>query len=116
MMKSILPLSFGLGLAAAAPLSAYAQGPSDFETKYVEHIQLQHPDFRIVKKMETFPERYNASVKLPILASTPSGSKTKRAFVTLHDGVTGEPMESCYAPCTLHLAQGTGPEGFHLSI
>jgi hypothetical protein len=106
MMKSLLPLYFGLGLAAAAPLSAFAQGPSDFEAKYVEHIQLQHPDFRIVKKFEDFPERYNASVELPIIATTTGGDKTNRAFVTLHDGVTGEPMESCLTPCTLHKSPG----------
>jgi hypothetical protein len=106
MMKFLVSLSFGLGLAAAAPLTTFAQGPSDFQNPFVEQIRQKFPDFRVVKKIERFPERYNASVKLPIRAASPMGSNTERALVTLHDGVTGEPMESCFSPCTLHKSPG----------
>lgn len=102
MVKTLLVLSSGFSLAVAAQLPAYAQTAADFEGRFVEQVRQHHPDFRIVKKIERFPERYNASVKLPIRATSPTGSKTNRALVTLHDGVTGEPMESCYTPCTLH--------------
>lgn len=92
-------------LAAQAQTSG-SKKVNPMEAQFIEFVKSKHPDFRIVKKIEPFPERYNASVELPIKASTPSGSTTERALVTLHDAVTGEPMESCYTPCSLHKSPG----------
>jgi hypothetical protein len=97
----VKPLLLSLPLCLVST-QLYAQSQTEMEKRFVEHLQMQMPDFRIVKKMEDFPDRYNASVKLPIHAATPDGSKTNRALVTLHDAVTGEPLESCHSPCTLH--------------
>ena len=106
MMKSIW-LSFSVaGFAVGAPMMASAQDSNTSEAQFVDKVRLKHSDFRIVKKIEDFPVRYNASVKLPTIATTSDGVKTNRAFVTLHDGVTGEPMESCFTPCTLHKSPG----------
>jgi hypothetical protein len=86
--------------------TVHAQAQSTLQKRLVEDIQLKHPDFRIVKKVEPFPERYNASVEIPVRAASPDGSRTNRALATLHDGITGEPLESCYTPCTLHKSPG----------
>lgn len=84
------------------PSLAHAQTVSEFETRFVDEVKSHFPDFRIVKKMEDYPVRYNASVELPIVAATPTGSIAERALVTLHDGKTGVPLESCFTPCSLH--------------
>ena len=101
---------FNIGLSALTlsllPLAAAAQLSGDFRANYIETVKLKYPDFRVIKKMEIFPERYNASVELPIRAGSSTGSKSARALVTLHDGSTGEPLESCFTPCVLHKAPG----------
>jgi len=103
--RKTICLSFTL-LLSAAPFSAHAQFAPDIEASFVELVKGTFPDFRIVKKMEDFPERYNASVKLPIRAESSTGSDNEKALVTLHDGNTGAPMESCFTPCTLHKLPG----------
>lgn len=101
--SKILALVLSFGLVSSA---AHAQVKNTMEQRLVEDIKLKHPEFRIVKKIEAFPERYNASVQIPVRASSPDGSRTNRALATLHDGVTGEPLESCYTPCTLNKSPG----------
>jgi len=103
---SLLKSCFVGLLLCLVSTQGFAQENPDIEKRFVEEMQIKMPDFRIVKRLEAFPERYNASVKLPIRASTPDGSKTNRALITLHDAVTGEPLESCFTPCTLNKSPG----------
>ncbi len=97
---------FASAIFLVSPFELSAQVSNTFEAKFVEELRLKYPDFRIVKKMEVFPERYNASVDLHIRAATPDGSNSNRALVTLHDATTGEPLESCFTPCVLHKSPG----------
>ena len=92
-IASVLLLAI-LAMPADASASSrnYEKRLSDREAK----VQLKHKEFRLVRSIETFPERLNATIKRNMVSS-PSG-----AIVTLHDGVTGEPLESCRTPCTLH--------------
>lgn len=106
MIKNITRLSLTLCFGLAASGGAHAQDLAVFEKEFIGHIQTKFSDFRIVKKPESYPERFNASVELHIRAASPTGETDNRALVTLHDGVTGEPMESCYTPCTLHKSTG----------
>jgi len=89
-------------LLSMSPFQAHGQSGKVPEVVITEEVRKVYPDFRVIKKIENFPERSNTSVKLPIRASSGVGSNTDRALVTLHDGETGEPLESCFTPCNLH--------------
>ena len=104
MVKMKIYLPFAALLLASVPSLAQAQSSEEIEALFVESVRNKFPKFRIVKRIEDFPERFNASVELPIRAVKPSGSRTERALVTLHDGKTGEHMESCFTPCSLYKA------------
>jgi len=95
-----------VSLVFSFPVLAEAQSNTELERELIERVRSHYPEFRLVKKIEDFPERYNTSVKLPIRGASGTGSATERALVTLHDGNTGEPLESCFTPCNLHKAPG----------
>lgn len=101
-------LGFCLSFTVLISFTASANNSFGFpaEENFVTSMRQHQPDFRIVKKPETFPERYNANIPLNITTSTSDGERDVKALLTLHDGTTGEPMESCYAPCVLHKSQG----------
>ena len=71
--------------------SAYVEVLKSFE----EYVKSRRPDYRLVMKEETFPERPNAILPLHI-ETIPSGAR-----VTLHELSTGSPVETCFSPCTL---------------
>ncbi len=107
MIKFILGSGVGL-LALTHFQPSYASDASgvpivDF---MVEQLQQKYPDFRIVKTIEDYPERYNANIPIQITTTRSDGRKDIKALITLHDGTTGTPVESCYAPCVLHKAYG----------
>ncbi len=73
----------------------------------VEKIKQKAPEYRLVRRVETFPERLNATVAIKI------ESEQSGAIATLHVLRTGEPLESCASPCTLH---GRASEVYALSL
>lgn len=83
--------------------SAFAQSSwltrilSQLEFSIEERLQVSLKDFRLVKRVENFEERFNATNKIQ-LESNPVG-----AIATLHNIHTGEPLESCMTPCNLHV-------------
>ncbi|MEP3653881.1 MAG: energy transducer TonB [Litorimonas sp.] len=95
-------------ILAYIPTQALAQqgNLSKAEFHLTEFMQKKLPDFRIVKSIEPFRERYNASVELNVVSTLVTDGRSVKALVTLHDGDTGEPLESCYSPCTLHKESG----------
>jgi len=98
-LKSMSFAFFLLGISM--PTLVQAQSAAQIETDILEKVLPHYPDFRIVKTPENFPERYNASVEIPVRSGDPD---VPIALVTLHDGNTGEPLESCYSPCSLFKA------------
>ena len=69
------------------------------ETTLEDGIKQHRPNFRLVRKLETFSDRINAVHKVDV-NSSPEG-----AIATLHDIQTGEPLETCKTPCQFHIAQ-----------
>ncbi len=72
-----------------------------------EKIKQKVPDYRLIKRVETFPERLNATTAIKI------DSHQDKTIATLHDLRTGEPLESCATPCTLH---GRSSEVYALNL
>lgn len=69
-------------------------------------IQEKLPEFRIVKSTEPYRERFNASVELEVDTTRVEDGEALPSLVTLYDGATGEPLESCNTPCVLHKEPG----------
>ena len=67
--------------------------------KLEDGVRLQLRDFRLVKDVRNYAERFNDRQPLKI-ESDPS-----EAVATLHDISTGEALESCLTPCDLHINQ-----------
>ena len=72
-----------------------------------EKIKQKAPEYRLIRRVETFPERLNATAAIKI------DSEQNGAIATLHVLRTGEPLESCATPCTLH---GRSSEVYALSL
>jgi len=105
-IKTAFALSMLMAFGSSAPVFANDGVPETLAAFYVSHFQNRYPGFRIVKTIETYPERYNATIPFDVTTSLSDGQRDLRALITLHDGSTGEPLESCYAPCTLHKSHG----------
>jgi len=67
------------------------------ESNIENGIQIKFRDFRLVRKVEIFQERFNATNTIEV-SSDPVG-----AVATLHNIRTGEPLESCKTPCELNV-------------
>ena len=107
MMRSVLGISASLfALVFYQPSFSSEEPAIPIIDLMVENIQQKHPDFRIVKTIEDYPERYNANIPIDITTIRSDGREDIRALITLHDGKTGAPVESCYAPCVLHKSYG----------
>jgi len=68
---------------------------SENDARFEEQAQLHLRDFKLVKQVATYPERFNDNNPIAV-KSDPAG-----AIATLHDMSTGEPLESCETPCEL---------------
>lgn len=88
---SVLP-AFG----QSAWLSSYL---NENNKRFEESVQLQLRDFRLLKTVRNFDERFNDNRPIEI-KTEPVG-----AIATLHDISTGEPLEVCETPCSLHVNQ-----------
>lgn len=78
---------------------APAQAQSYFKQlkKREDALVLKRPKYELVKIKKTFPDRLNATIELPVK------SDQQKTIASLHDYDSGEPLESCRTPCTLHL-------------
>jgi hypothetical protein len=101
-----LALSAALIFTLSASVLASDSPLEPAENDLQEFIQEKLPDFRIVKSMERFPERFNASIKLNIVTTRVEDGRPMTSLVTLYEGTTGEPLESCHTPCVLHKEPG----------
>jgi len=71
-----------------------------FINKDIEAVKIDMPDYRLLKAVEDFEPRLNATLEYETLPD-PSG-----AIATLHDIHSGEPLQSCQTPCILNMASG----------
>ena len=85
-----------------APESATARADDQFQFYILKQdanaeafFQQSLRDFKMIKRVQPFEARLNATEKVEYITK-PAG-----AVVTLHDPVTGEPLESCESPCFL---------------
>lgn len=88
------------GMFCALPLAQaqtyYERLLDDQEARIQQHLR----DFRLVRMLETFPERLNATDPIKV-DTVPSGG-----IVALHDHQSGKALDACKTPCTLNLGRG----------
>ncbi len=76
------------------------------EASMQTYMRTKLPEFRIIKSIEPFAERYNASIELNVVTTRVEDGQPLKSLVTLYEGTTGEPLESCHTPCVLHKEPG----------
>lgn len=110
----LVALALGLTPAAAQDTAPEAGTVDDMlaslEAYMLEQITNRFRDFKYVKTTGVrYPERYNATQLGNFVATggeyvDPSAwPGLPRPLITLHDVVTGEPLETCALPCQLHM-------------
>ncbi len=97
-------IALGIGFSAQSA----SAGVLDKQVAQSEaSIQKRLREFRLIKTVETFPERLNATQDIKV--DTRQGT----AVATLHNKRNGQPLESCMTPCTLH---GSYNKWYRLSV